>query len=234
MVSIVDLKLKFLVSCHSQIGLILTKNGQKQVILGLKWLKIRVSQTFWSLGDQPKRDLRNHVRPFVRPLVTQFLENRSLLFSETLQLVRACKRDKNVPSAFLKKITICPFWPKTVQNWSPNSTFWWFFNLYFDHFSYLSLLISHFNLAYLDLCKFALFDEPLQRGLVVQLYSCIFVQLYAYIIIQLQFYMYTVIQFIQLCSLYSYSFKQIMSVERPSTSRLLVKQAQQTYLIVDV
>ena len=32
--------------------------------------------------------------------------------------------------------------------------------------------------------------------------------------------MYTVIQFIQLCSLYSYSFKQIMSAERPSTARL--------------
>ena len=31
---------------------------------------------------------------------------------------------------------------------------------------------------------------------------------------------YTVIQFIQLCSLYSYSFKQVMSVERPSTVRL--------------
>ena len=32
--------------------------------------------------------------------------------------------------------------------------------------SYLSLVISHFNLAYLHLCKFALFDEPLHRGLV--------------------------------------------------------------------
>ena len=39
---LVQLKLKFLVSCHSQICLILTKNGQKQVILGLKWLKIEL------------------------------------------------------------------------------------------------------------------------------------------------------------------------------------------------
>ena len=30
---------------------------------------------------------------------------------------------------------------------------------------YLSLSISHFNLAYLDLCKFTLFDKPLQLGL---------------------------------------------------------------------
>ena len=34
-------------------------------------------------------------------------------------------------------------------------------------------------------------------------------------------YIYTIIQFVQLCSLYSYSFKQIMSVERPSTVCLL-------------
>ena len=36
---------------------------------------------------------------------------------------------------------------------------------------YLSLSISHFNLAYLDLFKFTLFDEPLQRGLVVPCYD---------------------------------------------------------------
>ena len=36
--------------------------------------------------------------------VTQFLENRSLLFSETLQLSRTWIADKNVPSGFLKKI----------------------------------------------------------------------------------------------------------------------------------
>ena len=40
-------------------------------------------------------------------------------------------------------------------------------NLYFDHFLYLFLSISHFNLEYLYLCKFKLFDEPLKRGLVI-------------------------------------------------------------------
>ena len=44
----------------------------------------------------------------LRLYVTRFLEIRSLLFSETLQLVRACKRDKNVPSAFLKKNPVSP------------------------------------------------------------------------------------------------------------------------------
>ena len=29
-----------------------------------------------------------------------------------------------------------------------------------------NLSISHFNLAYVDLCKFTLFDKPLQRGFV--------------------------------------------------------------------
>ena len=38
---------------------------------------------------------------FVRACVTRFLGNCSLLFSETLQLVRACKREKNVPSSFV-------------------------------------------------------------------------------------------------------------------------------------
>ena len=51
-------------------------------------------QHFWSL-DEVVGDLRIHV--------TLLLENRSLLFSETLQLVRACKREKNVPSAFFEK-----------------------------------------------------------------------------------------------------------------------------------
>ena len=40
-----------------------------------------------------------------------------LLFSETLQLIRAFNSEKNVPIAFLKKIPFCPFWPKIVQNW---------------------------------------------------------------------------------------------------------------------
>ena len=58
------------------------------------------------------------VRASVRPSDTLLLENRSLLFSETLQLVRACKCEKNFPRAFLKKFPFCPFWPKTVQIWS--------------------------------------------------------------------------------------------------------------------
>ena len=52
------------------------------------------------------------------------------------------------------------------------------------------------------------------------LHSCIVnytMQLYSYSFIFIQF---IVIQFMPLCSLYSYSFKQIMSVERPSIARL--------------
>ena len=55
------------------------------------------------------KDSRPYVRPSVRMYVTLLLENRSLLFSETLQLVRACKWEKNVPSAFLKKLAFWPF-----------------------------------------------------------------------------------------------------------------------------
>ena len=43
---------------------------------------------------------------FVRSFITQFLENRSLLFSETLHLSRTWIGDKNVPSGFLKKLLI--------------------------------------------------------------------------------------------------------------------------------
>ena len=46
-----------------------------------------------------------------------FIGIPSLLFSETLQLIRAFKCDKNDPIAFLKKFPFCPFWPKIVQNW---------------------------------------------------------------------------------------------------------------------
>ena len=57
---------------------------------------------------------------FVRPYVRTsrfFLETvLSLLFSETLQVVRACKRKKNVPSAFLIIFTVLAIlaknWPK--------------------------------------------------------------------------------------------------------------------------
>ena len=49
---------------------------------------------------------RSFVRSFVRSSVPDFLKNRSLLFSETWQLVRTQKGGKNVPSAFLKKKTV--------------------------------------------------------------------------------------------------------------------------------
>ena len=52
------------------------------------------------------------MRSYVRTSVTLFLGNRSLLFSETLQLVRACKCEKNVSSAFLIIFTIL------AKNWS--------------------------------------------------------------------------------------------------------------------
>ena len=71
--------------------------------------------TNWSLRPQ---ESRSSVRPSVRSCVTLFLGNRSLIFYETLQLVRACRCEKNVPSAFLKILTVfailaknCPKWP---------------------------------------------------------------------------------------------------------------------------
>ena len=66
---------------------------------------------FWSL-DEVVGDLRIRVRASICPYVTLLLENRSLLFSETLQLVRACKCEKNVPSAFLKKNPVSPILAK--------------------------------------------------------------------------------------------------------------------------
>ena len=62
--------------------------------------------------------------------VTLLLENRSLLFSETLQLVRACKWEKNVPSAFLKKIPVSPILPKNCPKLvilAQNAQKWRFF-----------------------------------------------------------------------------------------------------------
>ena len=60
------------------------------------------------------KDLRSYVRPPVRDAVSR---KPFITIFETLQFVRACKRNKNLPSSFLKKISFCPFWPKTVQNW---------------------------------------------------------------------------------------------------------------------
>ena len=65
--------------------------------------------TNWPLGPQEScPSVRMFVRSYVR---NAFSRKPFITFSETLQLVRACKREKNVPSAFLKKF---PFWPKTV------------------------------------------------------------------------------------------------------------------------
>ena len=55
--------------------------------------------SFWSL-DEVVGDLRIHGRPSVCMYVTLLLENRALLFSETLQLVRACKWEKMFQALF--------------------------------------------------------------------------------------------------------------------------------------
>ena len=54
----------------------------------------------------PKFGLICLYRSSVRPLVTALLEVRSLLFSETLQLVRTQKGGKKSPSAFLLIFTL--------------------------------------------------------------------------------------------------------------------------------
>ena len=64
-----------------------------------------------------------------------FLENR-FTFSETLQLVRACKREKNVPSAFLK-------------------------NFRFAHFGQKLSKIGHFGPKFPKMEVFAFFSESL-------------------------------------------------------------------------
>ena len=58
------------------------------------------------------------VRTSVRTSVTRFLGNRSLLFSETLQLVRAFRCEKNVPSAFLKIFTVLAILAKNWSKWA--------------------------------------------------------------------------------------------------------------------
>ena len=55
------------------------------------------TNVFWSLDQLVVETLGV---TSVRPFVTLFLGNSSLLFSKTLQLVRACKCEKNVPSTF--------------------------------------------------------------------------------------------------------------------------------------
>ena len=68
--------------------------------------------SFWSL-DEVVGDLRIHVRPYVCASVCHAVARKPFItFSETLQLVRACKREKNFPSAFLKKIPVLPILAK--------------------------------------------------------------------------------------------------------------------------
>ena len=62
---------------------------------------------FWSLDQLVLRSrIRSYVHTYVLTCATLFLGNRSILFSENLQLVRACRCKKNVSSAWVKK------WPK--------------------------------------------------------------------------------------------------------------------------
>ena len=97
-----------------------------------------VGRNFWSLDQLVVETLgvafvRPYVRPFARTYATLFLGNRSLLFSETVQLVRACRCEKNFPSAFLIIFTVlailaknCPKWPFLAKN-DQNGGFWHFF-----------------------------------------------------------------------------------------------------------
>ena len=113
-------------------------SGQIWVIFCLK-SEIYIACGFWSL-DEVVGDLRNHVRPSVCPSRKPFLT-----FSENLQLVRACKHEKNVPSAFLKnscfayfgqKLSkIGPFGPK-CQKMEVFSIFFAIRSLEFDNFLY--------------------------------------------------------------------------------------------------
>ena len=90
---------------------------------------------FWSLDQLVVETLGvTSVRTSVHSYATLFLGNRSLLFYETLQLVRACRLEKNVPSAFLKIFTVlailaknCPKWPFLAKN-DQNGGFFHFFS----------------------------------------------------------------------------------------------------------
>ena len=64
------------------------------------------------IGKNLEFSPRSSVCPSVRSFVRKYLEIRSLLFSDFLQLVRACKGGKNVPSAFLKKNPVLPILAK--------------------------------------------------------------------------------------------------------------------------
>ena len=66
---------------------------------------------FWSLDQLDVETLGvTSIRPSVR---YAFSRKQFITFSKTLQSVRACKREKNVPSAFLKKIPVLPILAKS-------------------------------------------------------------------------------------------------------------------------
>ena len=88
---------------------------EMKVCLSIKSVKMYYIfglSTNWSLRPS---ESRLSVRTSVCPSAALFLGNRSLLFSETLLLVRACKREKNVPSAFLIIFTVLAI---LAKNWS--------------------------------------------------------------------------------------------------------------------
>ena len=79
------------------------------------FLKIHALEfSYWSLDHLVVETLGV---AFVRPCVTLFLGNRSLLFYETLQLVRACRCEKNYPSAFLKIFIVLAILAKNSPKW---------------------------------------------------------------------------------------------------------------------
>ena len=88
------------------------KKGRKSRDLARRLVFLVSRRSRW----RPK-DSRPSVRASVRACVTLLLENCSLLLSETLQLVMACRCEKNVPSAFLKKIPVSPILPKNCPKW---------------------------------------------------------------------------------------------------------------------
>ena len=67
---------------------------------------------FWSL-DEVVGALRIHVRACARTHVRHAVARKP--FITFLHLVRACKRNKNVPSAFLKKIPVLPILAKNCS-----------------------------------------------------------------------------------------------------------------------
>ena len=97
-IKLVELKLNEIpTSCHFL---------QEDIILGrcdLHMDHLILNPDYCFVGSlKNSKNLEFSPRPFVRSSVPDFLKNRSLLFSETWQLVRTQKGGKNVPSAFLK------------------------------------------------------------------------------------------------------------------------------------